>query len=937
MALVARALPMIGRAAEREAISAARARALSGEPQVVLVTGPAGIGKTRLVLDVCGGIEDARVLTGESAPLAGAALPYGPFAAALGDRAGWLLARDDDGGPADMLTRRHRLFVRVVAELVELAPLVLILEDLHWADASSRELLGFLAVRLRDTPVMVVATMRDNELSGDVRSWLAELEHRSRVSRLRLAPLADKEISALLPPGLNTEVSLAVIAAAEGNPLYARELASAGTAEVPASIADVARAKAGELSEQARTVVEQLSVADGGMSHPVLSATVPFAERRLLAATRAAVHSGLIVNTGDEYAFTHTLIRRAIYTGILPGERKRLHRRLAVALSALPVADPGLLAEHWHRAGDPERAGPAALRAARHAISVRAYPEARKSYELAIELDHWVPESRPALLEEAARAASWAGDSGQAANWAADAVAQSVTAAAADRARRLERLGRYLWETGDPYAALDVTEQAMALLADEAPSILKAQVLAALSGRRMFAGDLAAALPLAEQAVDVAAQAGADAERAHGLATLGIIQAQRGDLERGLTALRLSHELALKADSTEDVVRTAANRMYILHSAGRFDEALQAARDGREAARVMGAPPSLTAILDGNTAGILCTTGRWPEADRLLADLVAQSPGNPTRLWYLQLQLAAGRGELSRAAELAALLSKTADDPRLTGPVHACLAEQALNSGDVTVAATEVMDGLAVLRGTAVAEDEMRLLAAGARLAADLAALPEPARPHTVPGGWEAVAADIGARARVIAGWNPDGNPELAAYALLIAAEQARERSSDSRATWRGVAEAWRTAGQPYREAYARLREAEAAARVGRREQAVRALIACETLARQLQAAPLLTLAAELSRRARLTSGAAAPAHASTAIAQFDLTGRETDVLALLAKGDSNRQIARALFISERTVAVHVSRILGKLGVRNRTEAAMVGLQLGLPKPDKER
>ena len=135
-------------------------------------------------------------------------------------------------------------------------------------------------------------------------------------------------------------------------------------------------------------------------------------------------------------------------------------------------------------------------------------------------------------------------------------------------------------------------------------------------------------------------------------------------------------------------------------------------------------------------------------------------------------------------------------------------------------------------------------------------------------------------------------------------------------------------AGQPYREAYARLREAEAAVRAGRREQAARALAACQELAGELPSAPLLSMAQELARRARLTDRAARPKSPAAASARFDLTGRETEVLALLVKGDSNRQIARALFISERTVAVHVSRILDKLGVRNRTEAATVGARL---------
>jgi DNA-binding CsgD family transcriptional regulator len=190
--------------------------------------------------------------------------------------------------------------------------------------------------------------------------------------------------------------------------------------------------------------------------------------------------------------------------------------------------------------------------------------------------------------------------------------------------------------------------------------------------------------------------------------------------------------------------------------------------------------------------------------------------------------------------------------------------------------------------------------------------------------------------------------PDVAAFGLLAAAEDARRRGTDDRDTWRGVAAAWQAAGQPYREAYARLREAEAALRAGRREQAARALAACQALASQLPSAPLLTMAGELARRARLTprvgsrtgpagpagaAGSAGAADPSAAGARFDLTGRETEVLARLVTGDSNRQIARALFISERTVAVHVSRILDKLGVRNRTEAATAGARLGLVPP----
>jgi hypothetical protein len=858
-------VPIVGRVAERKALLAAYAQVGAGQSRVLLLTGAAGIGKTRLVQELCAQAASAaggaRVLVGESAPLAGAALAYGPFVAALRDQAGWLLA---DDGASDMLAARHRLFVRVLDLLAGLAaksPVVLVLEDLHWADESSRELLAFLAVRLRDKPVMMIGTLREEELAGGVGRWLAELEQRPGVTRLRLRRLTDGEIAELVTDLLpaaaaSAERMAAVVAASEGNPLYARELAYAGPQALPASITDAVLAKAAGLTAQARAVVDQVCVADGGMSHDLLAATVPLPENRLLASTRRAVASGLLVTAGDGYAFGHALIRQVLYAHLLPGEQRHLHRRLAEALAARADSDSGLLAQHWHLAGCPDRAAGAAVVAARHAVSARAYPEAVRYYALAIELADWLPESGPALAEEAAQAASWAGDPDRAAEWAAQALAQSSSASPVGRARLLERMGRYRFEAGDLNAAVDATGRAVALLSDGPPSALRARVLAALATWRMLLGEFSEALPIAVRAVAEAQQAGAVAEHAHGLATLGIIQAHDGELDDGITALRRSLTLARRTSNVEDVVRAAANLMYLLYTAGRFTEALEVARTGRQAAKSLDAPPALTSALDNNAAAALYATGRWREADQLLAEVIGESEVTVTRyLELMQLELAVGRGDGQRAAKLATALEKAPTDPGLIGPLRACLAEQALYGGDLAMAAGEVLDGLAVLAGTGWSEEEIRLLAAGARVAADLAALPAAARPGDLPELWESAAVTFNDRARAIKDRDGARQPGVAAFGAQAAAEHARRQGTDDRAAWSSAADAWRAAGQPYREAYARLREAEAAARAGQRGQAARALAAGEVLARRLPSAPLLSLAAELARRAGLTPG----------------------------------------------------------------------------------
>jgi DNA-binding CsgD family transcriptional regulator len=898
--------------------------AANGQAQVLLITGEAGIGKTRLAVELCGMADGAQAWIGGCVPMAGQTLAYGPFVAALPDQVAWLL---DEADPADPLISRHRLFGRVLTLLSELsarAPLLLVLEDMHWADESSRMLLAFLAVRLHDQPILVVATLRAEELDGAVLSWLAALERCSRVTRLRLAALDDSAMAALVasqaPAGTSPADVTAIVSAADGNPFYAEELARSAPHWPPLPLAEAIRAKLASAQPMVRYVVGQACVADDGVSHELLSQTLPLPERDLLTALREAVARRLLTTTADGYAIPHELTRQVLYGDLLPGERRTFHRRLVTALAAGRSPDPARVALHWQLAGCPAEAAVAALEAARRAMSAHAYPEASRLFDQTTSLTSW----GPGILAEAAQAASLAGHPDRATAYATDAVALSAEADPERRAQLLERLGRYRWESGDPRSAVVAAREALGLISDRAPTALHGRLLAAQATWLLLLGQRDDALPLAEQAVSLAAEIGAGAEQAHGLATLGVIRAQDGNMDGGLAALRAAFAHARDCGSAEDMLRAANSHMYLLCTAGRFAEALGVAREGRRAARGMNVPPTLTAVLDNNTAAVLVATGRWAEADELLAELVGESMAHVTRyLQLLRLELAVGRGDRQQASALAAALADAPDGPRLSGPLHACLAEQALLEGDLKTAAEHVLAGLAVLDGGTLAEEEMRLLAAGSWLQADLAALPASVRPADMPSEWDAVAAGFADRASAIMA---DVEPVVAAFGVLVTAELARRDGADRRATWRAVASSWQRAAQPYREAYARLREAEAAARSGRRDQATRALAACSKLAGDLDSAPLLGLAVAFARRAGLP-----PRASPAARARLDLTEREAQVLALLAQGSSNRQIARSLYISERTVAVHVSRIFDKLGVRNRTEAAIAAARLERP------
>ena len=344
---------------------------------------------------------------------------------------------------------------------------------------------------------------------------------------------------------------------------------------------------------------------------------IPLPEEDLLASTREAGAAGLLAAHGDGYAFPHALIRQVLYAAVLPGQRRRLHRRLAEALAARAGRGPGPPRPALAPGRLPGPAAAAAVAAARRAVSARAYPEADRNYALAIELAQWLPEAGPGLLEEAAQAASWAEHPDRAAGWAARG-ARPVRRRPRDRPGPAAGTARALpLGSGRPQRRGRGHRAGGGAAADGPPSPLRARVLAALATRRMLLGEFDAALPLAV--------AGCRCRRSRPARSPSRPMAWRrwassrrsgANWTRGWRRCAHRSPSRCRAGSIEDIVRAAANQMYLLHRAGRFAEALRW-QAGRQAARV----PRRAAGADRGPGqqhrGGAHATGRWAEADQL--------------------------------------------------------------------------------------------------------------------------------------------------------------------------------------------------------------------------------------------------------------------------------------------------------------------------------
>jgi DNA-binding NarL/FixJ family response regulator len=963
---------LVGRDAELAVLTAALDAAVAGDAAVVLLSGEAGVGKTRLVEEAADRAreEGARVLAGSCIEMGGEGLPFGPLAhlfrslmretsaeqldafigPARSELARVLPDLDPDSAPGTAplgeggTARLLELVVGVVERLAADRPLMFVIEDLHWADRSTLDLVALLVRALHADRVLVVITFRTDELhrSHPLRPLVTGWERVRAVQRVELERLGRAEVARQLEAILGDPPAARLVdqvhERSEGNAFLVEEIlgaiqSGADPDELPLSLRDVLLARVERLDPSTQRLLRIAAAGGPAVSDRLLAAVAGLEETELDAALRDAVeHHVLVVDETERgYVFRHALTRDAVYGDTLPRERVRIHTAYGEALSADPtlagrnVAVAAALALHWTAAHDLPRALVACVEAAQLAAGY-APAEALRHLERALEIWPQVPDAAERTGIDVVEALGRAGQSAYAAGALDRSLAMFDEALAelapdADPERRallMEARAAVVLDSGREAEARLELERAAALLPAEPPTEARAVVLTALAAQLGVGGDFEAALAVAEQAVAAATGVGARRSEATARMMLGMAVAYL-EGERGLPELEAGLRLAEEAEDHTTALRGHLNLSDALQSLGRSRESAEAAERGMELAARVGLTRSVYGVLVAiNRAEAKFHLGQWDEGERVLTRALDGGPASPFASEILdhraRIAALAGRYEDARAdLEAAHRLVPEPLGVQYSFARAFAAAEMARALGDAA-GAREVLRGALEHDVAPIARYSWQLVWLGLRVEAE-ASEPVPERVAAL----EALSREL-----------PAATPPALAYQALAAAESARMADHD--AGWAEAIAATRSAGDPYLVAYALLRHAEAVCAAADRAGASPAVQEAARAAAALGAAPLLADVTALARRARVrieTDGTEAVA-AKAGIDAFGLTQREREVLGLLADGRSNPQIAEELFISRKTASVHVSNILGKLGVASRGEAAAVAHRLGL-------
>ena len=991
---------LVGRDEQMAALDDAFDSVRQGGPTAVLLGGEAGVGKSRLVSEFGQAVTaaGARVLTGGCLELGTDGLPFAPFTAVLRDLVHELgadavasmlpgrttrgLARllpelgEPDTSPWDPGEARARLFEEVLSALDHLArhsPVVLVIEDAHWADRSSRDLLTFLIGNQRAIRgLLIIVTFRSDELhrTHPLRPMLATLDRIAWVERIELPRLTSHDTAELaagiLGRQLAADLADALYRRSEGNPLFVETLLGCDgelNCELPESLRDLLLDGMRRLPEDTQEVLRVASAGGETTGYGLLAAVTGLDDAALTGALRPAVTANVLRAHAGGYTFRHELIREAVHEDLMPGEHGRLHSRFAEAIDAdTSLVPPGRaaieMAHHWHAAHDSVWALIGAWQAA--AQAGRAVAPAERLSLLARVLELWdqVPDAAERIgadhvrvLEEATCAAQEAGEFERGIALASSALKELDPSASPVRvAQLLENRGHFKKNLGRKEFAEDFSA-ALQIAPADAPAVRIPILLAAARCVPLVAVERS----YAEEALALARQSQDEANEAAALLTLAMFRAgagqQAGVGSDPIELIAQARAMAVRAGACGLVAMAAINESHLLEGAGEHELAVEAARRGFAGEDEPYMPRTSRSLLAINQVEPLFALGRWDEAlsvaEAAREFQFASLPLHWSTLAVYAGRIALARGDAGTAASAAAAAAEALRGSRQEDEHHVPLGLLEMGLRLAVAGPAAALDTAAqVVDGYELAGRSPRYawpLVAEAALVCVVAVRDEGLR-----AGVASLADRLGTIAEKLETFGP---AQEASRATFFAADAQLEGllsgvvSGDvgGVSAWDEAAGAWAGVSEPYPRAQALVHAAEGALAGGDREGAADRLREAAVLAAGLGAGSLSDEIALLARRGRVvlaasssagSAGSAAASSASSAAASsassagsagaagFGLTSREREVLRLVAVGRSNREIANELFISPKTASVHVSNILGKLGAASRGEAA---------------
>lgn len=976
---------MIGREDDLATLRALLAETRTGVPRAVVVSGEAGIGKTRLISELAAS-SDVLTLTGQCVDLGPVGAPYAPVAgvlrslvAAVGTdtvrRAAGpgrsalavLLPEIATDASRSELHHLHEVLSTLLENVSAGTPLLVVIEDLQWADDSTLTVLRFLLRALTGGHLMILLSYRSDDVprGHPLRGFLTGLERDRRIVRHELRRLTQDEVRQQVSAISGTEAQPRVVEhvyeRSEGVPFFVEELLDLeleceGLC-LPETLRELLLARYERLSDGTQAFLRLLAVGGVRVTHELLSAVHAGDPSDLDTAAREAITANVLVVDDQSYAFRHALVAEAISTDLLPGERTRFHARYAEALENAPTtADRASeIAYHWLSAHNVQRAFPATLRAMDAARASFAFATAVHMGERALELWDQLPDpeevsgrTRHDLLAATASVLRNAGDGERSVAMIDLAIADCPREPPGRYAALLREKAHYLANVGRP-GSIALLEEALDLVPDARPAgdppdhgagcsstdgSLHAKILASLAARLMIEGRLPRAIEVAGRALEASREAGARRHMSIAANLRGVSRIHHGELDAGFADLEDARTLA--ADDASALLRYRVNASDVFYLTGRHDEALRTAEDGIAHARALGVERTSGVILGSNAVDPLLALGRWDRAEELIDTMLALEAPRAFNLYLRRskIWLALWRGDPEGAHQMyrthrgaMTTLSEVEVQTRLG--VARVIGEMFLALGDLDAAWTHV-NTLAVEDTAGSPGYDLPLLALAARVVARVRAA------GTGHGGRDIAAAQdlqmheqvLRARLAAMTSW-----PTHGMWSTVFEAELGGTTSTgDDVVAWHEAVRALDgPTGHAHLRAYARLRLGEAALTAEDSETAHVALRSAHDLATSLGAGLVSRAAEEVAAAAGL---APAPGQADVAgsadrvpgsPASPDvllLTPRERQVLGLLGQGLTNRQIGDRLFITAKTASVHVSAILRKLGASSRTEAA---------------